>query len=89
MDESRRQREEFEKWWSEEGWDKKLSNVQGLMFNRIKTGMFTAWLASRAAIEIELPESIIGDNGDGEPWRWMYASEVEDAIRAAGIKGKE
>ncbi|HHX9739011.1 TPA: hypothetical protein ACVTET_002295 [Salmonella enterica subsp. salamae] len=49
MDESRKQREEFEKWWDEEGWDKKLSNVQWVMFNRIKTGMFTAWTASRAA----------------------------------------
>lgn len=48
-----------------------------------------AWQASRAAIEIELPEIITGDNGDGEPWRWMYASEVEDATRAAGIKVKE
>lgn len=47
------------------------------------------WQASRAAIEIELPEIITGDNGDGEPWRWMYASEVEDSIRAAGIKVKE
>ncbi|WP_227171055.1 hypothetical protein [Enterobacter hormaechei] len=47
------------------------------------------WQASREAIEIELPEIITGDNGDGEPWRWMYASEVEDAIRAAGIKVKE
>lgn len=47
------------------------------------------WQASKAAIEIELPESFIGDNGDGEPWRWMYASEVEEAIRAAGIKVKE
>ncbi len=54
MDESRKQREEFEKWWDEEGWDKKLSNVQGVMFNRIKTGMFTAWIASREAIKIEL-----------------------------------
>ncbi|WP_407206824.1 hypothetical protein [Citrobacter sedlakii] len=48
-----------------------------------------AWQASRETIEIELPEIITGDNGDGEPWRWMYASEVKDAIRAAGIKVKE
>lgn len=47
-----------------------------------------AWQASRAAIEIELPESIVGDNGDEEPWRWMHASEVEEAISAAGIRVK-
>ncbi|HAU3141559.1 TPA: hypothetical protein JDD69_002555 [Salmonella enterica] len=97
MDESRRQREEFEKWWSEEGWDKKLSNVQGLMFNRIKTGMFTAWLASRAAIEIELPakNDISGDDHpipdlvDWDDGRNAGIQECAETIRAAGIKVKE
>lgn len=97
MDESRKQREEFEKWWDEEGWDKKLSNVQGVMFNRIKTGMFTAWIASREAIKIELLDIN------------QYLAELENktlslafrllaenvragditTIRAAGIKVKE
>lgn len=47
------------------------------------------WRLSRATIEIDLPEIIMGDNGDGKPWLWMYASEVKDAILAAGIKVKE
>ncbi|HBL8926492.1 TPA: hypothetical protein LTW74_001415 [Enterobacter hormaechei] len=86
MDELRKQRDEFEKWWEDEGWDKKLLNVQGVMFNRIKAGMFTAWQASRAAIEVELPEWFSPhDCGD----RVMWSDAVEKAIRAAGIKVKE
>lgn len=61
----------------------------GVYASELTRAVFSGWQANRAAIEIKLPEIITGDNGDGEPWRWMYASEVEDALRAAGIKVKE
>ncbi|MBJ9866281.1 hypothetical protein [Citrobacter amalonaticus] len=96
MDESRKQRDEFEKWWSEGGWDKKLSNVQGVMFNRIKTGMFTAWLASRSAIEIKVPRFISSREALAKGYTGDYSfgfgdamDAYEEAIRAAGIKVKE
>lgn len=90
MDESRKQRDEFEKWWEDEGWDKKILNIQGVMFNRIKTGMFTAWQASRAAIEIKLPPKVESSPYEHYmPHYTMDADSVESAIRAAGIKVKE
>ncbi|TXE41407.1 hypothetical protein FOT61_11485 [Serratia marcescens] len=49
-------REDFEKWWQQEDYDNQLSNIQGVMFNRIKRGMFAAWQASRASIVVELPD---------------------------------
>ncbi|BEC81229.1 hypothetical protein [Escherichia coli] len=45
-----------------------------------------AWQASRAAIEIELPESFTMHSGRTP---YLYVSEVQSAIRAAGIKVKE
>ena len=71
MDESRKQ---FEEWFENyTGCDPK---------NKIYANMvemyWQAWQASRAAIEIELPESFT-----------MYVSEVQSAIRAAGVKVKE
>lgn len=39
-------RADFEKWWQDENYDKQLSNIQGVMFNRIKNGMFAAWQAA-------------------------------------------
>lgn len=44
------------------------------------------WQASRAAIEIELPESFTMHSGRTP---YLYVSEVQIAIRAAGIKVKE
>lgn len=90
MDESRK---DFERWALEVmqftpddlTWDERRNCYRDYVPHMAWKG----WQASREAIEIELPEIITGDNGDGEPWRWMYASEVEDAIRAAGIKVKE
>lgn len=87
MDESRKQ---FElKIQHSYGEDYLVVNDDGDYANWITADLWEFWISSRTAVEIELPESIIGDNGDGEPWRWMYASEVEEAIRAAGIKVKE
>ncbi|WP_413181511.1 hypothetical protein [Escherichia coli] len=44
------------------------------------------WRKSRAAIEIELPESFTMHSGRIQ---YLYVSEVQSAIRAAGIKVKE
>jgi hypothetical protein len=44
------------------------------------------WKLSRAAIEIELPESFTMHSGRTP---YLYVSEVQSAIRAAGIKVKE
>ncbi|EKG2026202.1 hypothetical protein O2N14_001713 [Escherichia coli] len=44
------------------------------------------WKASRAAIEIELPESFTMHSGRTP---YLYVSEVQSAIRAAGVKVKE
>lgn len=44
------------------------------------------WNLSRAAIEIELPESFTMHSGRTP---YLYVSEVLSAIRAAGIKVKE
>lgn len=44
------------------------------------------WQASRAAIEIELPESFTMHSGRTP---YLYVSEVQSAIRAAGVKVKE
>lgn len=44
------------------------------------------WQASREAIEIELPESFTMHSGRTP---YLYVSEVQSAIRAAGIKVKE
>ncbi|EHU9724837.1 hypothetical protein Q9Y75_000799 [Escherichia coli] len=44
------------------------------------------WQASRAAIEIELPESFTMHSGRTP---YLYVSEVQSAIRTAGVKVKE
>lgn len=44
------------------------------------------WQASRAAIEIELPESFTMHSGRTP---YLYVSEVQSAIRAAGVEVKE
>ncbi|MGV6014730.1 hypothetical protein ACVN4T_23150 [Escherichia coli] len=79
MDESRKK---FEEWFENyTGCDPK---------NKIYANMvemyWQAWQASRAAIEIELPESFTMHSGRIP---YLYVSEVQSAIRAAGIKVKE
>ncbi|EJI6770172.1 hypothetical protein NFU30_004775 [Escherichia coli] len=79
MDESRKQ---FEEWFENyTGCDPK---------NKIYANMvemyWQAWQASRAAIEIECPESFTMHSGRIP---YLYVSEVQSAIRAAGIKVKE
>lgn len=88
MDESRKQ---FEEWITNTSSD--LLRV--VMIKRREDGIYRhlatenkwkAWQASRAAIEIELPEWFSPhDCGD----KVMWSDAVEQAIRAAGIKVKE
>lgn len=68
---------------------------RGIMLDRRESGGYShlatenkweAWQASRAAIEIELPESFTMHSGRTP---YLYVSEVQSAIRAAGIKVKE
>ena len=75
-------REQFEEWVP--------AMIDGLPENmaRIFEGMlFTAWQASRAAIEIELPDKVmVEDEFDiGHNWGIDYCA---DAIRAAGLTVK-
>ncbi|RTF49617.1 hypothetical protein [Serratia marcescens] len=75
-------KEEFEQWWQQEDYDNRLSNIQGVMFNRIKQGMFAAWQASRASIVVDFyePDSYM----TAEATRLAYKSY----IRAIGLSIK-
>lgn len=82
-------REEFEQWWQQEDYDNQLSNIQGVMFNRIKRGMFAAWQASRASIVVELPKAALTSEfrGDNREYR-MMAFDVKQTIRSIGLSIK-
>jgi len=86
MDESRNNmREEFESWlapsWSRDTYLEDEGEVEYV--DDWVQGAWVGWRASRAAIEIELPEWFSpNDCGD----RAMWSDAVEKAIRAAGIK---
>lgn len=72
----------FEKWWEDEQYDQKLKNVQGVMFNRVKTAAFKAWVAAiRAAppvpFVVKLPDPYYGDR------HCLDKKEVIEAIKAA------
>lgn len=72
----------FEKWWKEEH-----GNLQDTRFigQTIKMVAQQAWTASRAAIEIELPELVAGDYGH----TYLFvARDVADAITSHGIRIK-
>lgn len=68
--------EEFESWW---GKQKSISPY-------IKGEMRTAWVASRAAIEIELPKMIYW--GSSESMEGYDTEEIVRAIESAGLKVK-
>lgn len=80
MDESRKQ---FEEWFKNKY--HVSSDVMKIMHIKVEIA-WEAWQASRAAIEIELPESFTMHSGRSP---YLYVSEVQSAIRAAGIKVKE
>lgn len=70
-------REDFEKWWQDENYDNQLSNIQGVMFNRIKNGMFAAWQASRASVVVDTPKLCGDGENDSE-----YTEGYNDGITA-------
>lgn len=90
MDESRKQ---FQKWWEEwfgeaplTPWDE-LWYGDGYYAEDIDH-MWDAWQASRAAIEIELPDEYTYDEEVREHASQVI-SDCAESIRAAGIKVKE
>lgn len=88
MDESRKQ---FEDWALKSGHNISL-DVRGRYVFSYTATAWVAWQASRAAIEIELPDAEDYWNGtEGKEvlnHRQLIADSA-DAIRAAGIKVKE
>lgn len=76
-------REEFEKWWQQEDYDKQLINIHHVMANRIKKGMFTAWQASRASIVVDVPEACAFNLCD-----LVSRDDVIESIRSIGLSIK-
>ncbi|EQA1694543.1 hypothetical protein O1E46_RS20795 [Enterobacter hormaechei] len=96
MDESRNQ---FEEWYAS-SWrlrDDELRRELAVEDNgdyiySCAYNSWRAWTASRAAIEIELPEATAywnGTKGDEVLNHRQLMADTADAIRAAGIKVKE
>lgn len=90
MDESRKA---FEKWYLL-NWGHTEDNHGSLFdidtdydcYYRLGVRMaYDAWMASRAAIDIELPKTFPGEYNT----LVMYADDVESVLEAAGIKVKE
>ncbi|MBX9031220.1 hypothetical protein HCH06_17820 [Enterobacter ludwigii] len=83
MDESRKQ---FEEWRISDSPTSNLYRDSHGQYAEIGTWIaWKAWQASRAAIEIELPEPY--DDGHGN--LWLPQDNTTANIRAAGIKVKE
>lgn len=89
MDKSR---EQFEQWVINENkirlsaHDNPLKRCAHSYYYGWVSSAWEVWQASRAAIEIELPESFTMHSGRTP---YLYVSEVQSAIRADGIKVKE
>ncbi|EEA3738429.1 hypothetical protein J5047_003727 [Salmonella enterica] len=75
MNESYRQ---FEDWWSKE-------KSQFTDDDELKNFSWVIWRASRAAIEIELPDP----NDDSLLSTWQYRDATHNVLDGAGIKVKE
>ena len=73
-------RMQFEGWWEREGWDKKLENIQGVMFNRIKQGMLDSWLARQKSLVVELPKGLTTREALDLGYMGDYAAGVDDGI---------
>lgn len=76
-------RKQFEEWWERECWDKKLGNIHGLMFNRIKQGMFDSWLARQKSLVVELPKGLTTREALDLGYMGDYAAGVDDGIEEA------
>ncbi|HHU0640969.1 TPA: hypothetical protein ACT91U_001780 [Enterobacter hormaechei subsp. steigerwaltii] len=86
MDESRKA---FEQWFQ----SKHKCTLETMKVMQIKVELaWEAWQASRAAIEIDLPEATAywnGTEGNEVLNHRQLIADTADAIRAAGIKVKE
>lgn len=74
--------EQFEAWWNSAYADSYDKSTVGYVL--AKSMAWTAWQASRAAIEIEIPEVCAWNLCE-----LLDKKEVLEALRAAGIKVKE
>ena len=72
-------REQFESWWSSAG--RGLIIINADIQRQLQ---WNAWQASRAAVEIELPEAESTGCTTG-----YYAEDVIEAIESAGLKVKK
>lgn len=88
MDESRKQ---FEEWRIANNEFANMAILSNGEYAEVTTNCaWHAWVASRSAVEIELPPAVDGSNVPfaGNAWN-AYRVEAVEAIRAAGIKVKE
>lgn len=74
-------REQFEKWFKSDYHPDKSGPY-------LKEALFLAWQASRAEIEIVMPEPFQMANSTSG-LSYYYEKEVDDAIRRAGINVKD
>ena len=74
-------REQFEKWFKSDYHPDKSGPY-------LKEALFLAWQASRAEIEIVMPEPFPMANSTSG-LSYYYEKEVDDAIRRAGINVKD
>lgn len=75
--------EQFEAWWKSAYADSYDKSTVGYVL--AKSIAWTAWQASRAAIELELPKTFPGEYNT----LVMYVDDVESSLESAGIKVKE
>lgn len=89
MDESRKA---FEQWAESNGHDTYRSIAGGGYYFQSTQWSWDIWQASRAAIEINLPDiELVTDTltAPGDGWEVYDAQKVDKILRAAGIKVKE
>ncbi|MCH0685611.1 hypothetical protein KVQ01_11330 [Escherichia coli] len=75
-------RVQFEKWFNE------LWPTPDMEAHKFKLSLFLAWMASRAAIEITMPESFTAEMGAYGEADVITVAEMTEALRAAGLKIK-
>ena len=80
-------REQFEEWFSPRKIAMQKSGISTIRIVRLHKKMLEAWQASRAAIEVELPDKVMVEDefDDGHNCAIDYCA---DAIRAVGLTVK-
>lgn len=78
--------EQFEAWWKSAYADSYDKSTVGYVL--VKSTAWTAWQASRAAVEVELPAVEKWRSVDAVRAQSAYRVLVDNAIRAAGIRVK-